>query len=276
MKNKLTSIFTFLLVIFCLFSAFFGTPEDGSESIYDSMTVAVTESADSAAVLPPESAAILDAAYALDPGEHLEEMHTLTGVITRINTRYSSKYENITVTIVLPGLEEQPIMCYRLEGQGAEDLGVGDTITVTGQLTNYQGIIEFDAGCQLDAYIKGETSPEAATSDNDDSKEAVALYIHTYGCLPDFYMTKEEARNTYGWEGGALDLYDPGMCIGGDEFYNYEDQLPNAPGRRYTECDINTIGKDERGAERIVFSNDGLIFYTDDHYDTFELLYGEV
>ena len=58
-------------------------------------------------------------------------------------------------------------------------------------------------------------------------------------------------------------------------FGNYEGLLPEADGRTYTECDIDTLGADSRGAKRIVFSNDGLIYYTEDHYETFELLYGE-
>ena len=104
------------------------------------------------------------------------------------------------------------------------------------------------------------------------SKEDVSLYIHTYGCLPDNYMTKAEAR-ALGWEGGSLEPYAPGMCIGGDRFGNYEGLLPED--RDYTECDIDTLGKDSRGAKRIVFSEDGLIYYTEDHYESFELLYGE-
>ena len=71
------------------------------------------------------------------------------------------------------------------------------------------------------------------------------------------------------------DKYAKGKCIGGDFFGNYEGLLPKANGRSYTECDIDTLGKDSRGAKRIVFSNDGLIYYTDDHYESFELLYGE-
>ena len=106
------------------------------------------------------------------------------------------------------------------------------------------------------------------------SKEDVALYIHTYGCLPQNFMTKDEARNL-GWEGGSLEEFAPGMCIGGDRFGNYEGLLPKQSGRKYTECDIDTMGADVRGAKRIVFSNDGLIYYTDDHYESFELLYGE-
>ena len=106
------------------------------------------------------------------------------------------------------------------------------------------------------------------------TKEDVSLYIHTYGCLPDNFITKDEARDL-GWDGGGLEDYAPGKCIGGDRFGNYEDLLPDAPGRTWTECDIDTLGRDSRGAKRIVFSNDGLIYYTDDHYESFELLYGE-
>lgn len=106
------------------------------------------------------------------------------------------------------------------------------------------------------------------------SKEDVALYIHQYGRLPDNFITKSEAREL-GWSGGSLEPYAPGMCIGGSRFGNYEGLLPEARGRTYTECDIDTLGASSRGAKRIVFSNDGLIFYTDDHYESFELLYGE-
>ena len=106
------------------------------------------------------------------------------------------------------------------------------------------------------------------------TKEDVALYIHTYGRLPDNFITKKEAEKL-GWPGGSLEPYAPGMCIGGNRFGNYEKLLPEAKGRTYTECDIDTLGASKRGAKRIVFSNDGLIYYTDDHYESFELLYGE-
>lgn len=104
------------------------------------------------------------------------------------------------------------------------------------------------------------------------SKEDVALYIHLYGELPLNYMTKKQAR-ALGWEGGSLEPVAPGMCIGGDWFGNYEGLLPED--REYTECDIDTLGKNSRGAKRIVFSDDGLVYYTEDHYESFELLYGE-
>lgn len=106
------------------------------------------------------------------------------------------------------------------------------------------------------------------------TKDDVALYIHTYGHLPDNFITKKDAQ-ALGWPGGSLEPYAPGKCIGGSRFGNYEGLLPEADGRTYTECDIDTLGADSRGAKRIVFSNDGLIYYTEDHYETFELLYGE-
>ena len=106
------------------------------------------------------------------------------------------------------------------------------------------------------------------------SKDDVALYIHTYGHLPSNFVTKSEARKK-GWEGGSLEDYFPGCSIGGDVFGNREGILPTKKGRTYYECDIDTKGKKSRGAKRIVFSNDGLIYYTEDHYETFTLLYGE-
>lgn len=103
-----------------------------------------------------------------------------------------------------------------------------------------------------------------------DSVEDVSLYLHTYGKLPSNYITKSEARKL-GWEGGSVEKYAPGMCIGGSSFGNYEGILPEDV---YFECDINTLGKDSRGAERLVYSDDGDIYYTADHYETFEIIYG--
>ncbi len=107
------------------------------------------------------------------------------------------------------------------------------------------------------------------------SKEDVAAYLHQYGKLPSNFITKKEAKSL-GWVSteGNLGEVAPGKSIGGDYFGNYEGLLPEDDDRDYYECDINTDGG-HRGAERIVFSNDGLIYYTGDHYETFELLYGE-
>ena len=96
----------------------------------------------------------------------------------------------------------------------------------------------------------------------------VVLYLDTYGHLPENYITKDEAR-ALGWEGGSVEVYQEGAAIGGDRFGNREGLLPEQTGRSYTECDINTDGADSRGAERLIFSNDGLYFYTSDHYASF-------
>lgn len=125
--------------------------------------------------------------------------------------------------------------------------------------------------------VEPEQEPETELLPEDGTyttKDEVALYIFQYGRLPDNFITKREAE-ALGWPGGDLEPYAPGKCIGGNRFGNYEGRLPEKEGRRYTECDIDTLGKRSRGAKRIVFSNDGLIYYTEDHYETFELLYGE-
>ena len=126
-----------------------------------------------------------------------------------------------------------------------------------------------------------ETLQESATekevqveeNGNYTSKEEVALYIHTYGKLPVNYITKKEAQDM-GWDSSKGNLSDilPGMSIGGSAFGNYEGALPRANGRRYFECDIDYDGG-YRGAKRLVYSNDGLVFYTEDHYNTFEQIY---
>ena len=119
------------------------------------------------------------------------------------------------------------------------------------------------------------SEPEPAISEDTrcDDKDCVALYVYTYGHLPSNYMSKKEARRR-GWNSGALSRVLKGMAIGGDRFGNMEGYLPHQ--YNYTECDIDTIGKKSRGAKRIVFADGGvLVYYTEDHYETFELLYGE-
>ena len=121
------------------------------------------------------------------------------------------------------------------------------------------------------------STPAPAVSEDGwyDSKEEVALYLHLYGHLPGNYVTKAEAE-ALGWTGGSVEPYaGEGTALGGSRFGNYEGLLPKAEGRTYTECDIDTVGRSSRGAKRLVFSNDGLIYYTEDHYESFELLYGE-
>lgn len=134
-------------------------------------------------------------------------------------------------------------------------------------------------GNQAEGNQSGGKSDEGNRTVDEDgwytSKEEVALYIHLYERLPDNYVTKDEAENA-GWSGGNVERYTgEGTAIGGSYFGNREGLLPKAQGRSYTECDIDTVGESSRGTKRIVFSNDGLVYYTDDHYESFELLYGE-
>lgn len=105
------------------------------------------------------------------------------------------------------------------------------------------------------------------------TKDEVAAYIYKFKTLPANYITKIEAQKL-GWDNSKGNLWKVTnqKSIGGDRFGNLEGLLPKAKGRQYYECDINYNGG-YRGAERIIYSNDGLIFYTNDHYKTFKKLY---
>ena len=101
--------------------------------------------------------------------------------------------------------------------------------------------------------------------------QAIADYLFEHGELPENFITKREAQ-ALGWDRNYLSDVAPGMSIGGDHFGNYEGQLPRVKGRKYYECDANYTGG-RRGAERIVYSNDGHVYYTRDHYQTFTELF---
>ncbi len=126
-----------------------------------------------------------------------------------------------------------------------------------------------------------ETLPEESTNGNVtvrrngnySSRDEVALYVHTYGTLPSNYITKRKAEER-GWNSKRGNLSDvlPGMSIGGSEFGNYEGRLPAEKGRNYYECDIDYEGG-YRNAKRLVYSSDGLVYYTEDQYQTFAKLY---
>ena len=124
-------------------------------------------------------------------------------------------------------------------------------------------------GCALIAESESESLEEAPILT---SKEEVAAYLREHGELPPNFLTKKQAQEL-GWIASEGNLHEvaPGMSIGGDRFYNREKRLPEKEGRLYYECDICYAGG-VRGAERLVFSNDGLIYYTGDHYETFEAI----
>ena len=127
---------------------------------------------------------------------------------------------------------------------------------------------------RISTALENKTQPTITKNGAYTKKEDVALYVLTYETLPGNFITKNQARDL-GWEGGDLRPYAADKAIGGDRFMNFEGLLPRRKGRVYYEADIDTLGKPSRGTKRLVFSNDGLIYYSDDHYKTFTLLYGE-
>ncbi len=105
------------------------------------------------------------------------------------------------------------------------------------------------------------------------SPEDVSAYLHQYETLPDNFITKSEAE-ALGWVSSEGNLWEVanGMSIGGDYFGNYEGLLPDGSDIDWHECDVNYEGG-YRGSERVLYSNTGLIYYTDDHYESFTQLY---
>ncbi len=138
---------------------------------------------------------------------------------------------------------------------------------------------------QLDAANTNEHSaakptPSPAVSSEDVEKgqpyygyKDVSAYLYRYGELPPNYVTKAQAKKK-GWDADKGNLWKvlPGACIGGDRFGNYEGKLPSSPSGQWYECDVEYEGG-HRGAHRLVYSGDGVIYYTADHYNSFERLY---
>jgi len=125
----------------------------------------------SAVEVPTEVSTILQAAYALERGAQLPYQVTLTGTVTQITTPYNPEYYNISVVMVVDGFENMPMLCYRLKGDGVADIAVGDTITVTGMITNYNGTIEFNSGSQMLSRISGGS---VALPPSDDAKQILS------------------------------------------------------------------------------------------------------
>ena len=117
------------------------------------------------------------------------------------------------------------------------------------------------------------TKQEAAASAAMDEAQRIADYIFEYGRLPDNFIRKQEAERL-GWDSRFNYLSDvaPGKSIGGDRFGNYEERLPVVPGRKYYEADCY-YKSGKRNAYRIIYSNDGHVWFTGDHYSTFVELF---
>ena len=147
---------------FCISESSFLTAENSGKTQYPGglmlkeVAEAMTPSEGPTIYETPEE--IVNAVYELPLSGILSGGHkyTLTGTITDIPSAYSAEYGNITVVIVVGDMTDKPIECFRLKGEGIENLMIGDTITVTGELLKYDnktetGKVEFNAGCTLDS-----------------------------------------------------------------------------------------------------------------------------
>ena len=151
---------------------------------------------------------------------------------------------------------------------------VSPTATMTPQPKSTVGTLDYK---KYPLIVKHDyKTPEGLTVAEDQqytSMDEVALYLHTFGHLPSNYVLKKTAREA-GWVASDGNLWDvlPGVSIGGSSWNPDEGQLPKIKGRAFYEADINYKGG-YRNAERLIYTSDGLIFYTPDHYETYWHLY---
>lgn len=225
---------------------------------------------------PSADKVLVDQLFTLSTGASRDNI-TLSGIVTNVK-EVSESHGNATFTLQVQSTDGfREIYCYRVKPTTGTALAVavGDNLTLSGTVQNYKGTIEFypaefigEGGTVVTTTTTTRQQAGDGAIDPDGvytTKEDVALYLHTYGRLPQNFITKSQYRSL----GEPRD-----KCCGGDRFYNKEGLLPNKAGRLYYECDIDTLGKTSRGAKRIVYSNDGLIYYTGDHYGSFTLMYG--
>ena len=156
---------------------------------------------------------------------------------------------------------------------GCGQKAVRDMAEVTTAFTVVTAAPEKEAAATKEqtAATKDEAATKETAAGPITDPQGIADYLFAHGELPPNFITKAEAQ-ALGWDGGDLSRYAPGKSIGGDTFGNYEGQLPKAKGRKFRECDVRYSGG-KRGAERIVYSNDGHVWYTADHYETFTELF---
>ena len=130
-----------------------------------------------------------------------------------------------------------------------------------------------DLVAALNSLVYEEPAEEKAAKGPIIEPQAIADYIFEHGRLPDNFITKKEAQKL-GWDSSRNYVSDvaPGKSIGGDRFGNYEGRLPNKKGRTWYEADCYYT-KGKRNAHRILYSSDGLVYYTDDHYETFTQMF---
>lgn len=150
-------------------------------------------------------------------------------------------------------------------------------ISVMFLITNYK-IEKRNEYLTEDGSRKSEVSKSESQSHTESNSEnsieeltyetKVISYVKSNHKLPDYYLTKSEAKNQ-GWIASKGNLCDVlhGKAIGGDKFSNREKQLPK--GEQYYEADVN-YNCGNRGADRIVFTKNGEVWLTKNHYKSFE------
>lgn len=187
---------------------------------------------------------IVDAAYALEDGKSMYVDYTLTGVITKVDTVYSADNKNISVIIAVEGKEDKPILCYRMKGEGANVIKVGDTITVTGTLKNHKGTIEFDTGCRLDSYVVGEGGGEVdPPAGGDETKtDPLASKVVTSPAANvayNFYMYQGKADKVVYISGGMAQTYY--LATSADASAALSIYLEETTGGYYMYCYVNEV-----------------------------------
>lgn len=124
----------------------------------------------------------------------------------------------------------------------------------------------------LKPHLTGKTAMTAGKTDIAQLTDAntVVRWLQQHHRLPDVYLTKSEARRQ-GWNPakGNLCKVLPGRAIGGDRFSNREQRLPMQAGRQWYEADVND-DCGHRDTDRLLYSSDGLIYLTTDHYRSFK------
>lgn len=127
-----------------------------------------------------------------------------------------------------------------------------------------------------DIYEAIEESGEYTT------KDSVAAYLCKFDKLPSNYVGKNEGKDLYESSTGNTFSkwnFNPwttiGVMIGGDDFNNYASDPDyyheNLPEGEYYEADVDYSGSN-RGTKRLIYQSGCIIYYTADHYETFDLL----
>ncbi len=168
-----------------------------------------------------------------------------------IRIEYRSRLWRIWRAIITPGT------CYYCASMNGRILSVDDP-----------RIEDIPVHEKCRCYVEAVTAIAAGTATKAGA-EGVDLYVALHGSLPAQYLTQAEAKNA-GWNKllGNLAEVLPGRLIGGDVFENRKHKLPESLGRIWYEADFDYDGG-YRNNCRLLYSNDGLLFVTYDHYMSF-------